>query len=222
MAGDKAEWDTQYAYKSKAFNDTSIIEKGACVSNEAHSWGFLSLLLLTFCCYTLLFAIILILLQTDVYWNSRHDRAHQSYSIYTDILYLAEQLKAIFGHDIKGHLQSPKALAQEVQGWRQGLRLEVDGLPPSRYQEWRSSLACKKSDLDQEGLTHELSSLRPQEQALSGTMGSADVVSAPSEHGPAEGFTQKQAQETVNAVEDAVYTSSHDQTGGKQKLGRRQ
>lgn len=45
-------------------------------------------------------------------------------------------------------------------------------------------------------------------------MGSANVVLASDGHVAVEGLTQKQAQQTVDAVEDDVYTSSHDQTGG--------
>jgi hypothetical protein len=87
----------------------------------------------------------LILLQTDVYWNSRHNREHQSRSIYTDVLYLAEELKKTFGHNVEDHVRSPKAFDKKVEDWKQGLRLDVRELPPSRWQEWRQSRAAKRS-----------------------------------------------------------------------------
>jgi hypothetical protein len=119
-----------------------IVKKtGTCISDKAYAWGFSSLILLTFCSYTIAFAIALILLQTDVYWNSRYDRKHQAYSIYTDVLYLAEELKATFGHKVEDHLQSPSKLSKQVGHWKPGLQLKVDGLNMSRWEEWRLLLA---------------------------------------------------------------------------------
>lgn len=116
--------------------DTDYVKRtGRCIAQDAYSWGFSFLILLTFCSYTILFALALILLQTDVYWNSIYDRYHQPHSIYTDVLYLAEELKAIFGSNVKDHLQSPTAFSKRVERYKQGLRLEVSELPPSRWQE---------------------------------------------------------------------------------------
>jgi hypothetical protein len=128
-----------YMHGDILLDDASIIKTGRCIADEAYSWGFSSLLLLTFCCYTIVFALALIALQTDVYWNSRHDRAHQSHSIYTDVLYLAEELKKTFGHNVEDHVRSPRAFDKRVKKWKQGLRLDVRELPLSRWQEWRQS-----------------------------------------------------------------------------------
>jgi hypothetical protein len=87
----------------------------------------------------------LILLQTDVYWNSRHNREHQSHSIYTDVLYLAEELKKTFGHNVEDHVRSPKVFDKKVEDWKQGLRLDVRKLPLSRWQKWRQSQASMHS-----------------------------------------------------------------------------
>lgn len=59
----------------------------------------------------------------------RHDRDHRSHSIYTDVLYLAEELKNTFGHNIEDHMQSPKTFEKRVERWKQGLRLDVRELP---------------------------------------------------------------------------------------------
>jgi hypothetical protein len=134
-----------YMYNDTLLAATAIVDNGRCIAEDAYSWGFSSLLLLTFCCYTSAFALALILLQTDVYWNSRHDRNYQSHSLYTDVLYLAAELKNTFGQDIED-MQSPKAFAKQVRCWKQGLRLDVGELPLSRWQEWRQSRATKRAD----------------------------------------------------------------------------
>jgi hypothetical protein len=138
--------DTVLLYNDIRLVDSTIISNGRCIAEDAYSWGYSSLLLLTFCCYTIAFALALILLQTDVYWNSRHDRDHQSHSLYTDVLYLAEELKNTFGQDIEDHMKPPKAFDKKVGNWKQGLRLDVRELPLSRWQEWRQSRAKKRAD----------------------------------------------------------------------------
>ncbi|GAB7333330.1 hypothetical protein MBLNU13_g04957t1 [Cladosporium sp. NU13] len=92
-----------------------IERTGRCVSEDAYQWGFPSLLLRTFCSATIAFAIVLIPAA------DRH------------ILYLAEELKAGFGRDLKDNPPSPKALRKEVESQKQGLRLDVDELPMSRW-----------------------------------------------------------------------------------------
>jgi hypothetical protein len=140
-----------YMHNEILLDEASIIDTGRCIADEAYSWGFSSLLLLTFCCYTIAFTLALIVLQTDVYWNSRYDRDHQSHSIYTDVLYLAEELKNAFGQNVEDHTRSPKAFDRKVGNWRQGLRLDVRELPLSRWQEvaaeranWEANLAKAK------------------------------------------------------------------------------
>lgn len=66
------------AFDSVEYNATYITYSGLCIADKAYSWGFSSLLLLTFCVYTLTFAATLVSLQTDVYWNSRSDRGYQA------------------------------------------------------------------------------------------------------------------------------------------------
>ena len=121
----------------------TIEHTGRCVSEDAYQWGFSSLLLLTFCSATIAFAAVLILLQTDVYWNSRSDRFHQSHSLYADVLFLTEELKAAFGRDSKDTALSPDALRKQVERRKQGLGLDVDELPMSRWQERQLSRAAK-------------------------------------------------------------------------------
>jgi hypothetical protein len=135
-----------YMYNDTLVEKATIISKGQCVAEDAYSWGFSLSLLVIFWLYSIAVALALILLQTDVYWNSRHDRDHQFHSMYTDVLYLAEELKNTFGRDVQDHMQSPKAFDKKVGGWKQGLRLDVGELPLSRWQEWRLSRATKRAN----------------------------------------------------------------------------
>ena len=56
-----------FMYGDSLINTTAIESGSRCVVDDAYSWGFSSLLLLTFCCFTMLFALCLVILQTDVY-----------------------------------------------------------------------------------------------------------------------------------------------------------
>lgn len=124
-----------FMHEDSFFNITTIRNEGRCIVDDAYSWGFSSLLLLTFCCFTMLFALGLIVLQADVYWHSKHDRDHQSYSIYTDVLFLAEELKAAFGENVKDHMQSPKLFRKQVEHTKKGVHLEASTLPLARSEE---------------------------------------------------------------------------------------
>lgn len=129
-----------YVYNNtKFFDEDTIIRTGRCVAeeNEAYSWGFSAQLLLTLCCCTVGFAVTLVALQIDVFCNSRSDREHLSYSIYTDVIYLAEELKSAFGYRVEEHLRSPVGLEKKVAGHEMGLCLGVGGLKLSRWQEWK-------------------------------------------------------------------------------------
>lgn len=145
----------------------TIQHTGRCVSDDAYQWGFSSLLPLTFCSATIAFAVVLLLLQIDIYWNSRSNRSHQSHSLYADALYLAEELKAAFSRALKDTAPSPEALRRKVERRKQGLRLDVDELPMSRWQERRLSRAASRAAARMEptamkstgSLTRELSAL---------------------------------------------------------------
>lgn len=137
--------NTMYWYNGTAFDAATIARTGRCVSEDQYQWDFSSLLLLTFCAFTTLFASTLILLQTDVYWNSRNDRDHQSHSLYTDILYVAEELGARFHGNAAEHVRSPKAFERQVEGSKERLYLEVHELPLSRWQERKMLRAAEKA-----------------------------------------------------------------------------
>lgn len=160
-----------YMHNGVGLSDTTVKATGRCIAEDAYSWGFSSLLLLTFCSYTAIFALTLILLQTDVFFNSRCDRNHQSHSLYTDVLYLAEELKNTFGHNVKDHMQAPEDFSRQVERRKEGLHLEVDKLPLSRWREWKLLLNLVSMDIpehaDEE--SHELRTLRAHDRAIAAT-----------------------------------------------------
>ena len=155
-----------YWNNGTVIDQQTIEHTSRCVSEDAYQWGFSSLLLLTFCSTTIAFAIVLILLQTDVYWNSRFDRHHQSHSLYADILYLAEELKVAFGRDLKDNTPSPKALRKQVERQKRGLSLDVDELPVSRWQERLLSRAAKAAARKEERAMESTGSLTRELRAL--------------------------------------------------------
>jgi hypothetical protein len=111
---------TTYWNNGTSLDKDTIKRIGRCISEDAYSWGFSSLLLLTFWCFTIAVASASISLPTDVYWNSSYDHHHQFHSIYIDVLYLAEELKSIFGLNLKDKMRSPRAFGKEVEHQKQG------------------------------------------------------------------------------------------------------
>jgi hypothetical protein len=122
-------------FNGSIYTEEFIKRTGICIASEAYSWGFSSLLLLTFCIYTLLFATTLITLQTEVYRHSRLDRDHQSHSIYADILAIAEALKSIPEYNLLELLRSPKEIDEKIGGRKHGIRFDMRGLPLARSDE---------------------------------------------------------------------------------------
>jgi hypothetical protein len=121
-----------WTYNGTVFDDPEVRNTSVCIASDQYSWGFSSMLLLTFCIYTLLFSAALILLQAEVYWYSRSDRLDLSSSIYTDILFLADAIQTRFGHGI---WDIPvKELDKQVRDHRGGISVDVDKLPCSRME----------------------------------------------------------------------------------------
>jgi hypothetical protein len=119
------------AYDNTVMDRGSVIDTGRCMSQKAYSWGFSSLLLLTFCCDTILFATILLLLEFDIFRHGRSS-AHDSQDIYHDVLFLADQLRSRFGDDVTS--LSTKALQSKVANDKKGIGLEVAEQPLSLRQ----------------------------------------------------------------------------------------
>ena len=131
-----------YLFNNTHLDEDTIKRAGRCVSEDQYRWGFWSLLLLTFCIFTILFASALIVLQTDVYWSSRHDRVFQSHSLYADILYLAGELKTRLPSENGESMPSPKGFGEEVEHSKERLCTETVDLPLSRWEERKTTQAA--------------------------------------------------------------------------------
>lgn len=110
-----------YVYDGQSFNESHIRDTGRCIADDNYSCGFSSLLLFIFCCCTLLFSLTLILLQADVYRNSRSAREVKPHSIYMDILFLANELRARFGQDAE--FQPVESLGKQIDSRKNGRTL---------------------------------------------------------------------------------------------------
>lgn len=122
-------------FDGSTYTKDFVKDSGVCIASDQYSWEFSSLLLLTFCVYTMLFATILIALQTDVYTDSQFDRSHQSYSVYADILTIAEALKSIPEYNLPELLGSPREIDEKIGNRKHGIRFDTRGLPPGRSDE---------------------------------------------------------------------------------------
>jgi hypothetical protein len=130
--------DDIWIYNGTVLDNMEVSNSSICVASDQYSWGFSSMLLLTFCIYTLLFSATLILLQAEVYWYSRSDRLDFSSSIYADIVYLADAMRTKFGDGI---LDIPvKELDKKVRDHRGGIFIDVGTLPCTRILECDSRL----------------------------------------------------------------------------------
>lgn len=121
-------------YNETEVNLTMIEANSRCVAADRYAWGFSASLILTFCFYTIIFAVSLAILQTEVYWNSRSDRVGREQSLYGDIIFLVRGLKALLGNDIENI--SVKLLNERIKRDKRGFRLEVDNLPTTRHKQW--------------------------------------------------------------------------------------
>lgn len=136
-----------------------ISKASTCVPAKEYSWGFSLQLLLTFVIYTGLFALTLVSMQLDVYWHSRWYHLSQPYSIYSDILAIADCLEAKFGEGVRD--LAVKELDKKISGHPGGIRLQTDSLPGTRSQLHRAEIRAYKAWRDA-GAGTELDSLGPE------------------------------------------------------------
>jgi hypothetical protein len=111
----------KFAYGHAALDEVTVVATGRCISQKAYSWGFSSLLLFTFCCATIFFAAILLALEFNIYWHGR-STACDPYSIYKDVLFLADELRTRFGNDVASF--SKQALEAKVAKDKKGIGFE--------------------------------------------------------------------------------------------------
>jgi hypothetical protein len=131
----------RFANDHTAVDEVAVVATGRCISLKAYSWGFSSLLLFTFCCATIFFAAILLTLEFDIYWHGR-STACESHSIYKDVLFLADELRARFGDNVASF--SRQALDDKVAKDKKGIGFELAEQPLSRRQIHRLATATDR------------------------------------------------------------------------------
>ncbi|EME45927.1 hypothetical protein DOTSEDRAFT_51541 [Dothistroma septosporum NZE10] len=107
----------------------------SCQTLETYQWGFASLLLFTFCIFTIIFLCVLLALSVDVWLNSQVNRMEQSFSLYRDILDYASEIRAELGEQVEG--MSPKELQSSMDALKAEASISAYEYPPTRAQIWR-------------------------------------------------------------------------------------
>ena len=82
---------TDDAYEGGYFTNDSIAASAVCLPGATYQWGFSAVLLFVFCCLTIIFAMVLLLLETEVWHYSQAGRTR--IDPYKDAVQIAAALK---------------------------------------------------------------------------------------------------------------------------------
>lgn len=148
-----------WTYNNRTYDDTTLKDTTRCIASDQYSWGFSSMLLLTFCLYTCLFAMALIALQAEVYWYSQSDRLNLSTSIYADILFLADAMQTRFGKGVWS--LSVKELDKKISDHRGGISVDLEPLPRSRMERHMMHRSVGAEHRAEAVMDRELVAMRP-------------------------------------------------------------
>lgn len=144
-----------WAWKGRKVDIDQLNNASRCVAADQYSWGFSASLLLTFCVWTIIYALLLLSLETEVYLFSRSQRRSRPYSTYQDVLSIAAALTARFGDNILD--LPPKELDKMINRHKGSIRLQLGECPPSRVETMRYRAMVDQAAWDaKENETHEL------------------------------------------------------------------
>ena len=123
--------------KTKTVTDaTGLRDNTSCQAEKNYQWGFSVQILLTLGVLTLLFAAAVMILHLDAYWHSRLNRYTPQFSIYSDIIDIAEEIRSQF--KVEAGELSPMELKRII---KQGLgAIAIDDTceyPMSRRHKWQ-------------------------------------------------------------------------------------
>ena len=115
------------------FSNASIASTALCQPNTSYQWGFSSVLLFLFCCMTIVFAAVILLLKLDVYFNSRSNLYKQRRDNYRSAIELSQALTEEFGaKEVDEH---PDDIGRRVRRHTGALSVATDDLLlPRRWQ----------------------------------------------------------------------------------------
>lgn len=154
---------TNYALEFRSYGDqalptTYLEEHTTCEPTARYHWGFSSELLFTFCIVSMLFAMIMLLLDAQAYWHGRADRQDVSANVYRDALDLSMELRAQHGEAIE---QMPaKEVIELVEKERGRIFLDVENLPQSRKRVHQEERARAIPTVDRQAMVQFLDQAR--------------------------------------------------------------
>lgn len=118
------------------FSSDYLRANSKCEPSDKYEWGFSSLLLLVFCLFTIIFAMILTALHADAFWNSRADRHEYDVNHFRDAVDIVYELRDNYVEDSILHMPA-RELVQGLHDRDKSMQLDIKELPPSRSEQWR-------------------------------------------------------------------------------------
>jgi hypothetical protein len=112
------------------YSNGSIAQTAICQPSSEYQWGFSSILLFAFCCFTILFAATILGLEWDVYQHSQSIGYEQSRNSYRDAVYVVEALRESFGDDTIR--KNPHQMDGHIRSWTGEMQVEILDFPPAR------------------------------------------------------------------------------------------
>ncbi|GAB7330432.1 hypothetical protein MBLNU13_g02047t1 [Cladosporium sp. NU13] len=135
-----ADSTTQFVWGSQniSVRGEDLAAIGVCLPSKDYVWGFSSLMLFTFCMFTVAVLLLLIVLHYDAYFNSMADRYKLQISPYRDVLDLAEELRSHYGETEVASMPA-RELDKAMQLDPATAGLETATLHKTRAARWRQS-----------------------------------------------------------------------------------
>ncbi|KAI7278103.1 hypothetical protein KC345_g6176 [Hortaea werneckii] len=118
------------------YTGSELATKGKCLPSKDYVWGFLSLMLFTFCILTIFILLLLIFLHYDAYYNGMADQYKLRISAFRDVLDLAEELRAHYSEADVASMSAPE-LDQSMQTDPATIGLETATLRNPRAARWK-------------------------------------------------------------------------------------
>ncbi|KAK3617643.1 hypothetical protein LTR56_025155 [Elasticomyces elasticus] len=121
--------DSQYG---GYFPNASIAKSAVCLPSTEYQWGFSAVLLFLFCFMTIMFAATLLVLETEIWLDSRSNLYQQRRSGYRDAINVVRALQHELGEEVVA--DSSEAIEPRVKSYTGSMRVDMEGLALSRRQ----------------------------------------------------------------------------------------
>ncbi|KAK3621889.1 hypothetical protein LTR56_013407 [Elasticomyces elasticus] len=114
------------------FPNASIAETAVCLPGTKYQWGFSAVLLCLFCCMTILFAATLLVLEIEIWLDSRSNLYRQRRSGYRDAVNVVRALQEELGEEVV--TDPSEAIEPRIKSYTGSMRVDTEGLGLSRRQ----------------------------------------------------------------------------------------